>query len=131
MSVFSKVRLFNFFSVTLIVALYICIGSSLHYKSELNKAHEGQFVSMKLAAELQQSSYDLTRAARTFVVTGDSKYEREYFDIIAIRNGDKPRPDGRKVALKQLMREAGFTSKEFELLAEAEKRSHDLAQPWL
>lgn len=83
---------------------------------------------MKLAGELQQSSYDLTRTARTFVVTGDPKYETEYFDIIAIRNGEKVRPDGRKVALKQLMREAGFTDKEFDLLTEAENRSNTLAK---
>ncbi|WP_413293669.1 methyl-accepting chemotaxis protein [Bdellovibrio sp. HCB185ZH] len=128
MNIFAKVRLFNILSVTSVIALYVAIAISFHYKSELNKAHDNKFVSMKLAGELQQSSYDLTRTARTFVVTKDPKFETEYFDIIAIRNGEKARPDGRKIALKELMHQAGFTDQEFALLTEAEKRSNDLAK---
>ncbi|MEK2645107.1 methyl-accepting chemotaxis protein [Bdellovibrio sp. BCCA] len=126
MNVFAKVRLFNFFSVGLVLALYVCIGTAFYYEKELNKAHESKFVSMKLAQELRDGSANLTRTARTFVVTGDSQYEKEYFDIIAVRNGEKVRPDGRKIALKELMKEAGFTAEEFALLEEAEKRSNAL-----
>lgn len=126
MNVFAKVRLFNFFSFGLVLALYVCIGTAFYYEKELNTAHESKFLSMTLAQELRDDSANLTRTARTFVVTGDAKYEQEYFDIIAVRNGERARPDGRKVSSKALMKEAGFTEQEFALLAEAEKRSNEL-----
>lgn len=126
MSVFTKVRLFNFLSLGLILALYLCIGSSFYYQKVLNEAHESKFVSMILANELRDASANLTRTARTFVVTGDKKYEQEYFDILAVRNGEKARPDGRKIPAQKLMKDAGFTNAEFALLAEAEKRSNEL-----
>lgn len=46
-----------------------------------------------LANELLQSSEDLTRMARSYVVTGDAKYERYFLEILEIRNGTLPRPD--------------------------------------
>ncbi len=126
MSVFSKVRFFNWLSVGLVLALYLCIGTAFYYQKVLNQAHQSKFISMILANELRHASADLTRTARTFVVTGDKKYEQEYFDIIAVRNGEKARPDGRKVPAQTLMKEAGFTDQEFALLSEAQKRSNDL-----
>ena len=49
-------------------------------------------MSYLLADELRQSSDDLTRLGRVYVTTGDVKYEKQYFDILDIRNGKKPRP---------------------------------------
>ncbi|MNK15851.1 Methyl-accepting chemotaxis protein III [compost metagenome] len=126
MNVFAKVRFFNFLSVAIVLALYVCIGTTYFYQRELNSAHESKFISMGLAQDLRSDSANLTRTARTFVVTGEAKYEKEYFDIIAVRSGEKARPDGRKVASNTLMKEAGFTEQEFALLSEAEKRSNDL-----
>lgn len=45
-----------------------------------------------LADELRQSSDDLTRMVRTYVMTGDARYKREFEEVLAIRNGLKPRP---------------------------------------
>lgn len=45
-----------------------------------------------LADELRQSSDDLTRMVRTYVMTGDARYKREFEDVLAIRDGLKPRP---------------------------------------
>lgn len=126
MNVFAKVRMFNFFSVGLVLALYVCIGTAFYYEKKLNDAHEARALSLKLAQEMRDDSANLTRTARTFVVTGEKQYEDEYFNIIAVRNGEVARPDGRKVASKQLMKDAGFTDSEFALLSEAEKRSNDL-----
>ena len=47
----------------------------------------------KLADELRQSSDDLTRMARTYVVTGDVRYEEYFNRILEIRNGEAPRPE--------------------------------------
>ncbi len=51
-----------------------------------------RYQSYQAADELRQSSDDLTRLGRTYVVTGDEKYEKMYMDILDIRNGKKPRP---------------------------------------
>jgi methyl-accepting chemotaxis protein len=128
MNVFARVRFFNILSISVVMALYICIATAFYFQRELNAAHETKFNSMQLAQELRNDSANLTRTARTFVVTGDAQYEKEYFDIIAVRSGEKARPDGRKVDDKTLMREAGFTEQEFALLAEAGKRSSDLVE---
>jgi len=44
------------------------------------------------ADELRQSSDNLNRLGRVYVTTGDVKYEKQYFDILDIRNGKIPRP---------------------------------------
>src|SRR6476469_4089856 len=58
----------------------------------LKQKQEFRYRSYLLADELRQSSDDLTRLARTYVVTGDAAYEQQYNDILDIRNGKKPRP---------------------------------------
>jgi Methyl-accepting chemotaxis protein len=128
MNVFAKVRFFNLLSVALVFALYLCIAVSFYEQHELNSAQETKFKSMMLAQNLRWDSANLTRTARTFVVTGDEKYEKEYFEILAVRSGEKPGRDGRKISSKDLMKEAGFTDQEFTLLGEAEKRSNDLVK---
>jgi signal transduction histidine kinase/DNA-binding response OmpR family regulator len=111
-----------------------------------DKKQEQRYQSYLLADQLRQSSDDLTRMARTYVVTGSAKYEKMYWDILAIRNGDKPRPkhydriywdlvlnegdkprvDGETIALQALMKRAGFTEKEFAKLREAQNHSDGL-----
>lgn len=107
-----------------------------------------RYQSYQLAAELRQSSDDLTRMARTYVVTAEPVYEQYFRDILAIRNGEKPRPhnynniywdfvtankqkipnDGLAVSLDTLMRQMKFTEDEFAKLREAELRSNKLVQ---
>ncbi|MGS7332967.1 hypothetical protein ACSJLL_25395, partial [Enterobacter kobei] len=47
-------------------------------------AHERRLASVKLADELRQSSDDLTRLARTYVVTGDARWEAQYQEVLDI-----------------------------------------------
>ncbi|PTL83503.1 chemotaxis protein [Vitiosangium sp. GDMCC 1.1324] len=51
-----------------------------------------------------------------------------YWDVLAVRNGEKPRHDGRSISLIQLMKELGFTREELDKLAEAERVSNDLVR---
>ena len=52
----------------------------------------GRYSAQQLADSLRQTSDDLTRMVRLYAMTGDPVY-RDYFDeILAIRNGDAPRP---------------------------------------
>ncbi|MBV1775215.1 methyl-accepting chemotaxis protein [Burkholderiaceae bacterium DAT-1] len=114
----------------------------------LDAAHAERYQAYLLADMLRQSSDDLTRLARTYVLTGDARYETQYFDILAIRNGEKPmpesyeriywdfvaageakpRPDGKQVPLLTLMKEAGFTDAEFSKLDEAKRNSDGLVK---
>ena len=57
-------------------------------------AEQQRLTSLLLADELRQSSDDLTRFARTYVTTGDDRYEDYFNQVLAIRNGDVRRPDG-------------------------------------
>jgi len=92
----------------------------------LHRAQENRHASYRLAQELRQSSDELTRLARTYVVTGDAEYERQYWHVLAVRNGEAARPDGRTAPLRTLMERQGFTAAEFAKLKEAEDASNAL-----
>src|SRR5687767_11773864 len=59
---------------------------------QLERTHNIRYDSYLLADELRQSSDELTRLARTYVSTGEPRYERLYWETLAIRNGESPRP---------------------------------------
>ena len=112
------------------------------------EAHELRYRSYLLADELRQSSDDLTRMARTYAVTGDERFAEYFQRILDIRSGaaarplgyngiywdlvtdtgQAPRGDGDAVALRALMREAGFTREELDFLARSEDESNFLAE---
>ncbi len=114
----------------------------------LNQSRDVAFHSYLLADELRQSSDDLTRLARSFVVTGDPEFEREYWAVLDIRNGKlqrpieynriywdlvtaenrQPRPIGKAVPLRQLMVDEGFTPAELRKLDEAQQQSDALVR---
>jgi methyl-accepting chemotaxis protein len=93
---------------------------------DLNLSHANRHESLRLANELRMSSDELTRFARTYVVTGDASHEQKYWHVLDVRNGKQPRPDGRMVPLRTLMQEQGFTAEEFAKLKEAEDNSNAL-----
>ncbi|HJU99063.1 MAG TPA: methyl-accepting chemotaxis protein [Burkholderiaceae bacterium] len=118
-------------------------------QDESNRAHDARYRSYLLADELRQSSDDLTRLARTYVVTANPAYEQQYFDILDIRNGKKPRPrhyeriywdfiaagqgkptpdSDTATPLLTLMKQAGFTDQELGKLAEAQANSDGLVR---
>lgn len=128
--------------------LAFCIMRLGAATNEVAAAHETRYASYLLADELRQSSDDLTRLARTYVVSGDPKWKAQYEEVLDIRAGKRPRPaqyhkvywdfraadidpsrgyDG-AAALTELMRRAGFTKEEFDKLEEAERNSNDLVR---
>jgi methyl-accepting chemotaxis protein len=114
--------------------------------SEIDLMSDIRYKSYQSADELRQSSDDLTRLGRTYVITADEKYEKMYMDILDIRNGkkprpenyhsiywdlvlnygDKPKPDGQTIALEKTMKKLGFTDQELGLLKEAQNNSDAL-----
>ncbi|MCZ6816318.1 MAG: hypothetical protein O7F76_06405, partial [Planctomycetota bacterium] len=129
-----------------VLAFTVWLGVRTHER--LGDSETRRYESNKLAEELRRSSDDLTRMARTYVVTGDPIYEQYFWDILAIRNGEQARPAnydsiywdrvvarkqrppavGSATALKDLMRKLQFSEQEFRLLEEAQDRSDALVQ---
>jgi signal transduction histidine kinase/CheY-like chemotaxis protein/HPt (histidine-containing phosphotransfer) domain-containing protein len=108
--------------------------------------------SLRLAYELRQTSDDLTRMARSYVATAQPRYLDWFHEILAIRAGTAPRPEGYDgiywdivsdtpdgtdrprptpfgppEAFATLAARAGFSPAELALLATAQARSDALA----
>ena len=64
----------------------------LEGEQKQSKVESLRIESFNLALELKQSSDDLTRFARFFVVTGDEKFERYFNAIIKICEGKLAHP---------------------------------------
>lgn len=142
--VFALIALFNgLVLIALIVSSLLLLDAS----QDLDRTNVVRYRSYLLVDELRQSSDDLTRFARTYVVTGDSKWEKLYWDTLAIRNGTQPRPDRYEaiywdiaavdpafragaptsaVPLAKRMEQLGFTTEELSKLREAEANSNEL-----
>ena len=121
----------------------------IHSREDEIAYSEARYHSYLLSDALRQSSDDLTRMAQLYAVTGDTRY-RGYFDeILAIRNGDAPRPDiyfnvpywdvvlatgeypglpGEPAALRQQIAELLENEDELALLGQSEDLSNELAQ---
>lgn len=118
-------------------------------EKQIDHANDVRHRSFLLADELRQTSDDLTRMARTYVVTTEPKYRSAYDTIVGIRDGKLPRPVGyasiywdrvlvhgapasaqvdRPAALLELMREAEFTVQELDDLMRAKAQSDALIQ---
>ena len=150
----SKLSIKNIFTAIFLLSLALAVISLWALfrvagkQAEANRVTETRYQSYLLADELRQSSDDLTRLARTYVVTGDVRYEQQYLDILDIRNGKKPRPahyeriywdfvaagvpvpasTGPAVPLAELMRKTGFSEQEFAKLREAQANSDGLVK---
>lgn len=115
----------------------------------IDAANEKRYLSYQIADELRQSSDDLTRMVRTYVLTGNPIYKQHYQEILDIRNGIKPRPThyegiywdlvlsddkrpsqatSKHLSLLERMKKIGFTPQEFAKLAEAKNNSDELTK---
>jgi signal transduction histidine kinase len=137
-------------SASVVILLAIAFGFYVRSERLADKANDLRHKSLLLADELRQSSDDLTRMVRTYVITGDVAYKQHYQDILDIRDGKKPRPQDyqrvywdlvlpggqaprpdspQAIGLLELMRQTGFTEEEFGKLAEAKANSDGLTGP--
>jgi methyl-accepting chemotaxis protein len=147
MSVKKSFIVSNAVTAALMVALAAVWFMGTLAQEQARLATDARYRSYLLADELRQSSDDLTRLARTYVVTADAAYERQYNDVLDIRNGKKPRPleynriywdfvavgrkprgDGEAVPLQTLMKQVGFTDQEFDKLKQAQANSDGLVK---
>lgn len=130
----------------LLLGLAIFVVFMNNNQNSLIESQEVRHNSYLRADELRQSSDDLTRLGRTYVVSADDRYEKMYMDVLAIRNGEKPRPenyegiywdfvinygekprkDGPKISLNEMMKQLGFSDEEFDKLKTAQANSDSL-----
>jgi PAS domain S-box-containing protein len=143
---FSRNLLLTAFLLVLIAGLF---AAYVRAEKQIDRANHKRHRSFLLADELRQSSDDLSRMARTYVVTGVSKYKRCYLDILEIRDGKKPRPNNYEriywdllvnedqpspsaglpaLPLLERMRQSGFSGQELGQLAAAKTNSDRLAE---
>lgn len=136
--------------LTFICAIAALIFSYFSYRTMHNvqASNENRHHSYLVAEQLRASSDQLSLMARTYVATGNKKYLQFYHDILAIRNGDKLRPnnyhriywdllmpqngsrsgvDGQKKAFKKLLLEHHVTEQELSLLDRAQALSNQLS----
>lgn len=130
-----------------LLMLLIAFAAYVHAEKAIDRANEKRQLSLQLAIHLRQTSDELTRMVRSYVVTGNPSFKRYYQDILDIRNGVKPMPDGymniywdlvlahvlpppgknsQGVPLLEMMRRAGIAEEDFALLAEAKSYSDKL-----
>ena len=151
MKTMSVKSLFGALFVTIALPLVLLSLAVLQWRAastDHREALSNRYESFLLADELRQSSDDLTRLARTYVVTGEDHWEQQYWEVLDIRNGRKPRPQDYQriywdfraagqqtpravttaVPLQELMKRAGFTEAEFAKLREAQGNSDDLVR---
>jgi len=110
----------------LLIALGLMARQLNVNQEDVKRNQETRHQSYLLAYEFRQNVDDLTRFARTYVVTGEPRYEQSYQDVLAVREGQKPRPDGQSASLTDLMKKAGFTAEEVTEINEAKSRTDTL-----
>jgi len=130
--------------VLVVIAFIAYVGA----EKQTAKVYEERLRSLKLADELRNSSDELTRMVRSFVVTGDIRFQQHYEEILDIREGRIPRPNGYEgnywdlllaevpfshghgpaIPYLILLQQAGFTADEFVRLEAAKTASDALTQ---
>ena len=95
------------FFTTILMLLLFAIGTMVYQafgiQNDIAISEHHRYRSLLLAGELFQSSEHLTRMARTYVITGNPVYERQFFEILDIREGIKPRPQNYSATYWHLM----------------------------
>lgn len=122
----TRFRLSSIVASLLVLVLLVVLDRMRAGGEALADASEREVKSLALMAELSASSDDLTDLARLYVVTGESRYEQQYWKVLAIRDGREARPDGRQIALKELLKQIGLTAEELALLKQGEDNSNAL-----
>lgn len=133
----------------IVVLLGISFFIVVYEQAKYQQAVESRALSLKLSEELRQSSSDLARLVRTYVITGKPVYKQQFQAIVDIRDGKRARPENYSpayweyqangaaslqqpgqstdaIALVELMRRAGVTYEELENLKKSKASSDKL-----
>ena len=116
------------YTIIIILLIILSINAIIMYHNNniLVQSNNTRYKSYVIAEELRKSSDDLTIYCRTYVETGDSLWEKKYWEVLDIRNGKKTRPDGQTISLQDSMTKLDFTATEFAKLKDAGQKSNKL-----
>jgi signal transduction histidine kinase len=148
MNIKSFTKLTNFALPILLVTMGVLVFHSLSIREEITESERHRYKALLLANELLQSSDDLTRMARAYVITGAPIYKRYFQEILDIRAGKKPRPlnysatywhlavagkapaieHGEAVSLNEMFQRSHFREEEYALLQRSLENSNQLVQ---
>ncbi|TDE04124.1 ATP-binding protein [Flavobacterium hiemivividum] len=112
----------------------------------ITKKQENRHESYLVADLLRQSSDDLTRFSRLYIITEDERYEKMFWEVLNIQNGNLPFPENynrvywdvvmtqnktgdanlKTQSLAAKIRDLGFTTEELVKLKEAKLNSDNL-----
>lgn len=134
-------------AVVLLVAVFLSFTAYVIAEKDIDRANDQRQQSLMLAHHLRLTSDELTRMVRSYVVTGEPRFKQYYQDILDIRNGTKPMPDGyldiywdrvlahilppptergAGIPLMEMMHQAGISSADLALLQTAKAASDAL-----
>lgn len=131
----------------LLISLLICLFYLLKIEEAEIVNGKNQYEAYLLVDEFRQSSDDLTKMARLYVLTKNDKYFKWYEEILDIRNGLEPLPlhyneiywdlilgetpplksSLAPISLQKRIKNHTFTPQELQLLSEAEMHSNSLS----
>ncbi len=134
-------------TIGLFVVFAMIFTLYVHSEKQIDRTNNLRIRSILLARELRQSSDDLTKMARNYVITGKPIFKQHFQEILDIRDGKTPRPidyydiywdlvldddqrprpfSDKTISLLHLMRQVGFTDEEFQKLSQAKMSSDAL-----
>ncbi|MEI0525728.1 methyl-accepting chemotaxis protein [Brachyspira murdochii] len=137
---------YTFVVTILLIYLQIRMVRSV---TEYSRIYQHTIKSSAIARQYQQNSAFLTQFVRSYVATGDAKYEQAYNDCIAISGGTKPTPlnydrgiywsiyfgsgqkpsyDGETKSYSNVMRDLNFSKEMFDYLTLSKSRSEELVK---
>ncbi|MBS4095655.1 MAG: response regulator [Sulfuricella sp.] len=135
------------FSLWFSLAVFVALSANTLFLLMIQKSYDSVVTvqehrqrAMSLANELRQETEQLTRLVRAYTSTGETRYLTYYYDILAIRQGEKPQPEkyvsdaywdmaiageiqhrfpenGEKRSLADRMKSLGFSKEEFAALS--------------
>lgn len=116
----------NVFVITILVIIVLLAKIMNKNQIELSRLNQNYLKAHLISEELAQTSEDLTNYCRSYVATGGSIWERKYWEVLDIRNGKKPRPNGRTITLFDSIKSLDLTVTELQYLRKAEIQSNYL-----
>lgn len=122
-------RLFGVFFIIIIILLTAMGVLSIFILNtqKLGYSDQDSRVQVWVAAlDLGTSSENLTQYSRAYVSTGDSSWMNKYYELLDIRNGKRPRENGRTISFRDSIAKIKMPEEELVLLKESEHRSNEL-----
>lgn len=142
---FKRLNAFSFLALLITATSALFVFYSLN---QLRLASEHRLQSYTLSEELRSSSDQLTKMARAYAVTGNAQFKDYFYEVLAIRSGERARPknyhrvywdfrmpgverveevEGRaRIAFDQLLHQLSLTKQERWYLAAAKLESDAL-----